>query len=70
MGGKDFKEDINLMDWLTAKNTIKNTPDVYCLGFQEIVPLNAGNLLSITSNASSIEIIKNALANNLQRIDR
>ncbi|KAJ1690308.1 hypothetical protein LUZ63_014463 [Rhynchospora breviuscula] len=42
VGGRAPHEGLNLGDWLL------NTPspaDVYVLGFQEIVPLNAGNVL-------------------------
>ncbi|XP_073139541.1 type I inositol polyphosphate 5-phosphatase 8-like [Henckelia pumila] len=42
VGGKSPHDGLNLSDWLE----ITNTPaDIYVLGFQEIVPLNAGNVL-------------------------
>ncbi|KZV26140.1 hypothetical protein F511_06307 [Dorcoceras hygrometricum] len=41
VGGKSPDDDVNLRDWLRT-----DTPaDIYVLGFQEIVPLNAGNVL-------------------------
>ncbi|XP_057801444.1 type I inositol polyphosphate 5-phosphatase 8-like isoform X2 [Salvia miltiorrhiza] len=41
VGGKTPEDDLNIDDWLKTK-----TPaDIYVLGFQEIVPLNAGNVL-------------------------
>ena len=41
--GKDIQETQNLQDWLLpVKNT--NTPDIYIIGFQEIVDLNAKNV--------------------------
>ncbi|XP_041027058.1 type I inositol polyphosphate 5-phosphatase 8-like [Juglans microcarpa x Juglans regia] len=41
VGGKSPQEELNLRDWL------RSTPsaDIYVIGFQEIVPLNAGNVL-------------------------
>ncbi|XP_073297990.1 type I inositol polyphosphate 5-phosphatase 8-like isoform X4 [Primulina huaijiensis] len=43
VGGKSPHDGLNLSDWLHETNC---TPaDIYVLGFQEIVPLNAGNVL-------------------------
>ncbi|KAG2685771.1 hypothetical protein I3760_10G141400 [Carya illinoinensis] len=41
VGGKSPQEELNLRDWL------RSTPsaEIYVIGFQEIVPLNAGNVL-------------------------
>ncbi|KAL4031929.1 hypothetical protein IC575_010223 [Cucumis melo] len=41
VGGKPPNEGLNLRDWLNSSTPI----DIYVLGFQEIVPLNAGNVL-------------------------
>ncbi|KAK6152445.1 hypothetical protein DH2020_015080 [Rehmannia glutinosa] len=41
VGGKTPDDDLNLSDWLKTKAPA----DIYVLGFQEIVPLNAGNVL-------------------------
>ncbi|KAL5716628.1 phosphoinositide 5-phosphatase [Ranunculus cassubicifolius] len=41
VGGKSPQEDLNLRDWLGSPVSA----DIYVLGFQEIVPLNAGNVL-------------------------
>ncbi|XP_047974360.1 type I inositol polyphosphate 5-phosphatase 8-like [Salvia hispanica] len=41
VGGKTPEDDLNLNDWLKTKTSA----DIYVLGFQEIVPLNAGNVL-------------------------
>ncbi|PIA53015.1 hypothetical protein AQUCO_01000702v1 [Aquilegia coerulea] len=40
VGGKSPHEDLNLRDWLRTPALA----DIYVLGFQEIVPLNAGNV--------------------------
>ncbi|KAA8516463.1 hypothetical protein F0562_016756 [Nyssa sinensis] len=46
VGGKPPHEGLNLRDWLRTP-----TPaDIYVLGFQEIVPLNAGNVLGAEDN--------------------
>ncbi|XP_049387419.1 type I inositol polyphosphate 5-phosphatase 8-like [Solanum stenotomum] len=41
VGGKSPQEELNLADWLNSSAPA----DIYVLGFQEIVPLNAGNVL-------------------------
>ncbi|XVE61827.1 hypothetical protein DITRI_Ditri06bG0070500 [Diplodiscus trichospermus] len=41
VGGKSPHEGLNLRDWLRSPASA----DIYVLGFQEIVPLNAGNVL-------------------------
>ncbi|KAJ7982452.1 putative Type I inositol polyphosphate 5-phosphatase [Quillaja saponaria] len=46
VGGKCPHSSLNLDDFLQ----INNQSDIYVLGFQEIVPLNAGNVLVIEDN--------------------
>ncbi|KAG8376448.1 hypothetical protein BUALT_Bualt09G0064400 [Buddleja alternifolia] len=41
VGGKPPNDGLNLREWLMSKAPA----DIYVLGFQEIVPLNAGNVL-------------------------
>ncbi|CAI0472590.1 unnamed protein product, partial [Linum tenue] len=41
VGGKSPHDGLNLKDWLRSPSP----SDIYVLGFQEIVPLNAGNVL-------------------------
>ncbi|XP_047163913.1 type I inositol polyphosphate 5-phosphatase 8-like [Vigna umbellata] len=41
VGGKSPKEGLSLRNWLTSPSD----PHIYVIGFQEIVPLNAGNVL-------------------------
>ncbi|KAL1545909.1 phosphoinositide 5-phosphatase [Salvia divinorum] len=43
VGGKSPDDQPNLKDWLRTKEPA----DIYVLGFQEIVPLNAGNVLGL-----------------------
>ncbi|OVA18296.1 Inositol polyphosphate-related phosphatase [Macleaya cordata] len=60
VGGKSPHEGLNLKDWLCT-----NAPaDIYVLGFQEIVPLNAGNVLGAEDNgpaAKWLSLIRQAL---------
>nr|XP_018681957.1 PREDICTED: type I inositol polyphosphate 5-phosphatase 8-like isoform X1 [Musa acuminata subsp. malaccensis] len=42
VGGRPPHCGLNLRDWLMST---PSSPDIYVLGFQEIVPLNAGNVL-------------------------
>ncbi|XAR48320.1 hypothetical protein NMG60_11031091 [Bertholletia excelsa] len=46
VGGKSPPNDLNLDDFLH----LHDQSDIYVLGFQEIVPLNAGNVLVIEDN--------------------
>ncbi|PQQ17875.1 type I inositol polyphosphate 5-phosphatase 10 isoform X1 [Prunus yedoensis var. nudiflora] len=46
VGGKSPHNDLNLDDFLQ----VNNESDIYVLGFQEIVPLNAGNVLVLEDN--------------------
>ncbi|KAK8950587.1 Type I inositol 1,4,5-trisphosphate 5-phosphatase CVP2 [Platanthera guangdongensis] len=43
VGGRAPDSGLNLRDWLTFSSS--SPADIYVLGFQEIVPLNAGNVL-------------------------
>ncbi|KAK1410780.1 hypothetical protein QVD17_37319 [Tagetes erecta] len=49
VGGKSPTSDLNLDDLLQ----VNCQSDIYVLGFQEIVPLNAGNVLVIEDNGSA-----------------
>jgi hypothetical protein len=69
VGATQFKEELNLLDWLIPNRQSSQTPDMYFIGLQEIVELNASNLL-ITSNALKVEFWKNNIKNNLDRIDK
>uniref|UniRef100_A0A7N0U3U7 Inositol polyphosphate-related phosphatase domain-containing protein n=1 Tax=Kalanchoe fedtschenkoi TaxID=63787 RepID=A0A7N0U3U7_KALFE len=46
VAGRLPDEDIKIDDWLC----IKEPADIYILGFQEVVPLNAGNVLGAEDN--------------------
>ncbi|KAJ1696205.1 hypothetical protein LUZ63_004717 [Rhynchospora breviuscula] len=46
VGGKPPNSGLNLEDFLQ----VEGNPDIYVIGFQEIVPLNAGNVLVIEDN--------------------
>lgn len=41
VGGKSPNEELNLKDWLM----LPSPAEIYVIGFQEIIPLNAGNVL-------------------------
>ncbi|KAG2605400.1 type I inositol polyphosphate 5-phosphatase 5-like [Panicum virgatum] len=46
VGGKTPNNRLNLQDFLQ----VEESPDIYVLGFQEIVPLTAGNVLVVEDN--------------------
>ncbi|KMZ62556.1 hypothetical protein ZOSMA_456G00060 [Zostera marina] len=64
VSGRATHDALNLRDWLCTTTT---TPaDIYVLGFQEIVALNAGNILvnkekKPDSTRSWLSLIHNAL---------
>nr|ADD09593.1 bristled-like protein [Trifolium repens] len=60
VGGKSPNFDLNLQDFLL----VEGSADIYVLGFQEIVPLSAGNVLVIEDNepaAKWLALISQAL---------
>ncbi|KAF8401728.1 hypothetical protein HHK36_012674 [Tetracentron sinense] len=62
VGGKSPPSYLNLEDWLHASPPA----DVYVLGFQEIVPLNAGNVLGTEDNGPArkwLALIRRTLNN-------
>jgi hypothetical protein len=65
VGGKTPTMDLNLNDFLPENDH----SDIYVLGFQEIVPLNAGNVLVIEDHEPAsiwLALINQALNNSLQ----
>lgn len=62
VGGKSPSSNMNLDDWLHAAPPA----DIYVLGFQEIVPLNAANILGAEDNGPAkkwISLIRRTLNN-------
>ncbi|KAJ6800670.1 type IV inositol polyphosphate 5-phosphatase 7-like [Iris pallida] len=62
VGGKSPPSYLNLEEWLHASPSA----DIYVLGFQEIVPLNAGNVLGTEDNAPArkwVSLIRKTLNN-------
>ncbi|XP_072952543.1 type I inositol polyphosphate 5-phosphatase 4-like [Typha angustifolia] len=60
VGGKSPTRNLNLDDWLHSSPPA----DIYVLGFQEIVPLNAGNVLGSEDNGPAkkwVALIKRTL---------
>lgn len=67
VGGKEPKEGIMLFEWLFPMKDMR-TPDIYMIGFQEIVDLNAKNLV-LMSNTSKVDFWKNLILKHLREID-
>lgn len=62
VGGKPPHDGLNLREWLNSPAPA----DIYVLGFQEIVPLNAGNVLGAEDNGPAsnwLALIREALNN-------
>uniref|UniRef100_A0A0A9DQL5 Inositol polyphosphate-related phosphatase domain-containing protein n=1 Tax=Arundo donax TaxID=35708 RepID=A0A0A9DQL5_ARUDO len=67
VGGVGPPDDLDLEDWL---DTEANSYDIYVLGFQEIVPLNAKNVLGPKKRSASMKwqsLIGDALNNRRTR---
>ncbi|KAK7345657.1 hypothetical protein VNO77_16265 [Canavalia gladiata] len=63
VGGKSPNEGLNLKDWLM----FPSPADIYVIGFQEIIPLNAGNVLGPEDSgpaAKWLTLIRQALNSN------
>ncbi len=69
VGGQNIKEEISLFEWLNPRGKLKKTPDMYCIGLQEIVELNA-NYLLISSNQHKVDYWRNTIQVNLDAIDK
>ncbi|KAG0465168.1 hypothetical protein HPP92_019332 [Vanilla planifolia] len=62
VGGRAPYSDLNLREWLDGPSA--TTADVYVLGFQEVVPLNVGNVLGAEDRAPAVKwlsLIRRAL---------
>lgn len=69
VGGQNLKDEIGLHEWLLPKTKLQKTPDIYCIGLQEIVELNA-NYLLLSSNQPRVDYWKNTIKRNLDAIDK
>ncbi|XP_062190909.1 type IV inositol polyphosphate 5-phosphatase 9-like [Phragmites australis] len=70
LGGVAPPDDLDLEDWLDTK---ANFYDIYVLGFQEIVPLNARNMLGPKNRSAAMKwnsLIGDALNNRRRRQGR
>ncbi|KAI3807597.1 hypothetical protein L1987_23527 [Smallanthus sonchifolius] len=63
VGGKLPPEDLDIADWLD----VDNPADIYVIGFQEIIPLNAGNIFGAEDNRP-VPIWENIIRGTLNKI--
>ncbi|XP_023770858.1 type IV inositol polyphosphate 5-phosphatase 3 isoform X1 [Lactuca sativa] len=63
VGGKLPSEDLNINDMLD----VDNPADIYVIGFQEIIPLNAGNIFGAEDNRP-VPIWENVIRGTLNKI--
>ena len=69
VAGKDiFKEKPKLIEWLNPSCNLEPA-DIYAISFQEIVPLNAANIL-FKSNATQVDGWKDVIQDTLNQISR
>ncbi|KAH9326327.1 hypothetical protein KI387_006505, partial [Taxus chinensis] len=67
VGGEAPNHGLNLDEWLHASSA---PADIYVLGFQEIVPLNAGNILGVEDNGPAVKwtaLIRQTLNKNVSQ---
>ncbi|KAB5524261.1 hypothetical protein DKX38_022010 [Salix brachista] len=68
VGGVAPPDDLNMEDWLCTHN---DPADIYVLGFQEVVPLNAGNIVLGFENRKICcrwnSLIREALNNSISK---
>jgi hypothetical protein len=69
VGGWDPKESVLLFDWLYHFGKESPTPDIYIIGLQEIVDLNAKNIV-IFSNSTKVEFWRKTIFWHLNQIDK
>jgi hypothetical protein len=62
-----MKESSMLFEWLFPLKDMKS-PDIYVIGLQEIVSLNAKNIV-LSSNAAQVDAWRNLIQKNLNEID-
>ncbi len=67
-GSKYMKEGLDLKDWLYPCKEVQ-TPDIYFIGLEELVDLNATNIV-FNSNSKMIDLWKNLFLTNLNEIDK
>ncbi|KAI7730850.1 hypothetical protein M8C21_002071 [Ambrosia artemisiifolia] len=63
VGGKLPPEDLDIEDWID----VDNPADVYVIGFQEMIPLNAGNIFGREDNRP-VPIWENIIRGTLNKI--
>ncbi|KAM0062685.1 putative inositol-polyphosphate 5-phosphatase [Helianthus debilis subsp. tardiflorus] len=63
VAGKLPPEDLDIKDWLD----VDNPADIYVIGFQEIIPLNAGNIFGAESNRP-VPVWENIIRETLNKI--
>ncbi|XP_044512218.1 type IV inositol polyphosphate 5-phosphatase 3-like isoform X2 [Mangifera indica] len=63
VGGKSPLDDLDINDWID----INDPADVYVLGLQEIVPLNAGNIFG-AEDSRPVQMWENIIRDTLSRI--
>jgi hypothetical protein len=68
VGGKEPKEGFMFFEWLFPMKDMR-TPDIYIVGLQEIVDLNAKNIM-LSSNSSKVDYWRNAVNKHLNEIDK
>ncbi|KAH9326328.1 hypothetical protein KI387_006506, partial [Taxus chinensis] len=67
VGGRAPCNCLNLDEWL---HTLSPPADIYVLGFQEIVPLNAGNIFGVEDNGPAVKwlsLIRQTLNKNMSQ---
>jgi len=68
MAGEAICSNESIDDWLLPDKNMR-PPDIYVIGFQEIVELNVINMF-LTSNEDTVDVFKNLMKRNLSKIGK
>ena len=68
MGGVKPFESVDLSEWLFPGGFAEETtPDIFIIGFQEVVPLKTSRVMSFGKNKADVELFKTLILKNLNK---
>ena len=68
MGGVKPFESVDLGDWLFPGGSSEDNPDVFIIGFQEIIALKTSKFMNFGGgNKADVELFKNLIIKNLNK---
>lgn len=68
-GSKHHTEKLDITEWLFPCLNEAHAPDIFLVGLEEVVDLNAANIV-FNSNSKNIELWHNLLLSNLNKVEK